>query len=685
MLKQLVGAAFLFLLLSVTPSLAAKRQTGTPEFRSFEPGDLTASVKSAKAVSPKIDTGTLLWVEFANKGELHIEPLEIRLMPKAKGSEAIEIHRVEEPYFGRAGHAVPPRGKLQFPFLVPVEPKLLKGARVEVLYASASTTALELPERFVEIGKPRTSNEFDSRWQRSLDRTTVSLKNLLERPIQLTFEATYRKPHKATSLVRVSLAPSEQREFVIEGISTGTEFPLVIGADVKKLELVDWSVHCDDGGAVARDLLAAVWADWHRLPRDLFPLTARFELDVSSSRFGARSKGNLRIESDGRLELDPDGELASDPLAAAEWLGRELAKQLVRESFDELMRNNAVRLEAQGETTYIRLERAPFTDSGQPVVLGVRSGRIVSTSGALRGSRLTNFWSPSTESGPWKLLARDDQNATGEPDIDLRWRFHWDEVQGLELPVRVTAEGSGVWFTEHTNAELKVSDWKFATAPKPPSAIPSGALADRLRAAWDGIYRYPDPEAVVSGRFRFELPGNDDIWGGHELVEGRFEVSGIEPRFWRKRTFEIDGAHSDAEREVLVNAVADRFLLWSGTDFHRRPSFDVAFAGATLSEADGWIIAENASVAAVRLRRDRLDALRFTNGVEQELRLERIGEHWMVVERKSGIQRITTSWASLGEGVMLPESARFEDVFTTDDYKWGPERVEWTQLELRDD
>lgn len=684
MLKPCVGLAFCFVIIAATSSLATVRQDKALQFPTFDAGDIAASVKSVDAVSSKLDVGALIWIEFANRSDLHVEPLEVQLNPKGRGSEPIELRRVEAPFYGRAGRAIPPRGKLRYPFLAAVEPKLLKGAKAEVLIASACTSAFELPETFVKVGKPKTTNEFDARWQKSLDRTTVALENQLDHAVDLAFEATYRQPQKATSLVRVRLEPREKRDFVIEGISNGSDFPLVMGADVNRLELVDWSVSCDDGGELARELLAEVWSNWHCLSRDLFPLTAQFDFEIENATLSERASGSLRVDADGKIELSPDGKtLSPDSVGAAQWLSRQIAAQLVRESFEELMRDNRVRIEAQGPTTFIRLERARFTGSNQPIVLGIRSGRIVSNSGAFRGSRLTDYWTVSSKRGPWRLTERGDQTASGEPDIDLLWRFDWKKVDGRELPTRVTVEGMGVRFLSQTNASLKLSKWDFATPPTQPNAIPSGALADELRKAWDAVYHYPDAEVVVAGHFRFDLPGNDDTWGGHEHVEGRFEVGGIEPNYWRDRAFTLEGAYSDSEREVLLNAVADRFLLWSGRDFHRQPTFDIAFAGASLSEAEGWIQIENGPVAAVKLSRGQLDQLRLRNGAVQELRLKRIGDHLMVVESELGRERIVTEWKSLDDKTLFPSSARFEDVFTTDDYKWGPEAVTWTDLELR--
>lgn len=703
----MAGKPFLLalpLLLSGAPPGHAGPTAAQTAASPFVPGDaasLGARVVDLEAASKKAEVGVLVEIEVSNPTGLHAEPLVFRFTPRGKDPEPYEVRRVEAPHFGRAGPMVAPRGKATYPLLVPKAPKELKGVSVEVLSASFAEELPDLPREpasIATVGRPSSENRFDDERGRSLDRSFLPLENRLDHPVDLVLRAEFSEPFRATSLVTARLEPGESVQHVVRdlplGRLAGAGEVSYLGAKITKLELVDWSALVDDGTARATQILRQAWEGWRRVPEERFPLSARFSIDVDGPAGSSSARGTLRFLADNSVRVEAEG--AAGAVSDAKELAEDLSWSLTRPPLDALLEGNELQLQALGATSILRLRHAPFLRMQGATHLGLRDGRIVFDASGPLGGGLRNSWLGRGEGDDgtgWRLLGRDVLLSTLDDLPDRELRIDWS-AGPVALPAVVRVRDQGILGREVVRTTLTLGDWRSGVELGAEPVVPAGPLAERLREAWDGFYRYPDPDVVLEGAFQATNAGNDDLWGGVRKVKGSFALRRFQGAFWRDTAFELDGRWDDLEAARLVSAVRDRFLMWSVRDLHREPRFATAFAGVELvEEAGGWIGVRGGPVEGVRVVDGRVVALRRFGG-EVELRWRKIADVLVVAERTVGRESVEVEYARVGAKArgddrggapwLLPTAVTFRDVFTGRDRRWGPESLKLSRWSIHE-
>lgn len=663
------------------PALAAvlTLAPGAPPQRTFvdlDPATVDASLEGVDAVL-RGEPGAVVTVEVRRPRSFDgfVEPLVLRIVPKGKGAAPLEVVRVDPPFHGRAGRAAG-RDPVVVPLLVPLEAAALKGARVEVLEASCWTGAEPAAEAPVELGRPSTASAFDPLYQRSISRTTIPVRNLGDDPVDVVLEAKFLKPERATSLVRGRVEGGATTELVISALPTGAgERP---GVQVRAVDLVDWSVVVDRGEDEARRLLEGAWATMYRVPAERFPLAARFVREYRDADRVAKKEGTLTLAADGevRVSLDtgPDATVERSVRADLE----RVLWAVARPPLDELLEGEPT-LVRRGPRPVVRTERPLVPhDMGGAVAHVVEDGVLVAHAkdplAGERGEGLPARWRWSPGPAP-RLLGRIRPQVSTIPSAVREQRIGWQDLGGgLWLPTVATDEASEWSPGIGSRTTMTFTGWRTGAEPAAPGPPPQGPLADRLRAAWDGFYRYPTTEARIEASFRVKNPGTDGVWIGRREVRGSLVLEDMRGGFWASSSAEVrEKRATPDDLAILAGSVLDRVLMWSGRDLCRQPPFDVAFAGATLEEDGRWILARGAEVAAVRLEGERVAALRTAFGAEATFRWKEVAGHLVPEARASGGETITVRWKEWRDGWLLPSAVEFEDVFGED---WGPETLE---------
>lgn len=668
------------LLLLAVPQAPAAAPPASHTFVDLDPGSATASLEDIEPVV-RGSEGCVLTVEVARPRGFdgHVEPLRFRVTPKGRDAQPIELLRVDAPFHGRAGRAAGDE-PVEVQLLCPLDPKAARGARIEVLDVSAWTGPAPRSEPPVEVGRPRTTTAVDPDYQRSLTRSTIAVTNTCAFDVDYVLAVEFVGPKKATSLVRGRVAANATDQLVVRHLPTGLgEFP---GAEARSAELVDWSVLVDDGAEEARRLLTRVWDGAYRVPAERLPLAARVTWEATASGGRTRREGRFVVEADGGITVELDGE--HDATST-----RTVTTDLERALWAIARAPGA---SVGGGVTLVRGGAAPIVRSDAPlfehglqgaVSVAIEGGRIARTASdalaGLMGDALPRVWSWSAGGAP-RLLGWSQRSISSIPaartDVRLDWLRHGD----LWLPVRFS-EVTPEWSPGMGRATtLTLGDWTPDVAPIEDAALPTGALADGLRAAWDGFYRYPTWDARITGEFRARTPATDGVWIGRRDVRGSVRLAGITGSYFRESSAEVDEKRAtDDERATLEGAVLDRVLMWTGRDLCRQPRFDEAFRGARLERDGPWTLTHGAALEAVRVEDGRVAAIRTRFGAEVEFLWKEVRGALLPIERTSGEETLTIDWREVEDGWLLPARVRFEDVFGED---WGPETLELSKVEV---
>jgi|GEM_PF-5369650 len=514
--------------------------------------DLKLKVKRLERASEDFDA-TIVEIEVRNTGERCVEPLTFEFV--AKGNHPYRASRVLAPFHGRAGRLVAPRSRERYRVLVGATEETLDDAFVRVVEASAwdpdaPEADLGVDDGDIRVGRPQVVRE-----QYSV-RTSVELENESDWPIDVVLEADYRDGKGGTTQFLVRLDPRETRVETFDHLprNLGDRLPpTLFGAELARVEVVDWSVVVNDGSAYAAALLERAWNRWHRADAARFPLSATVHADVElRGRFssnGGRFDTVKEVDAVVTFEVDgsarvagADGEpLPSDAAAAIRRSVRHAAAQLTRPSFDEVRhrwRIGFVRShedEINGAAVTVRVEGAEdhFGSSDAMVLLQFDRVRAVSPPRTIpyRSTPSESWRHAETKDERWFVTStRVDHEMQGTRSQTFEWDTRGDDALRLDA-VRYSEEAKLVDAPERV--ELSFSRWRPGTALVPRPAPPTGALADELRAAWERHARFPDPDAEVRGRFVATNPGTDGVWVGRTRVGGTFALSGVQPNFWR--------------------------------------------------------------------------------------------------------------------------------------------------------
>lgn len=659
-------------------------------------GDLKCSIKRSNAVAKDV-AATLVQIEVKNGGSDWAEPLVFRIEPKDGDLEPLLVERVTAPIHGRSGHLVGPKKRVKYPLLIPLSEKELRGARVTVEHASfwpkgSPESEIDYDENIVGMGPIKVERERSEMFGRTVDVSRFRLDNRSTFTVDVMLEMKFAGDIDGTTLFSVQLGPEASEWIVLDQlrIETSTEHGAgTLGVDVRNLRIVDWSVVIDDGQELARSEFERAWNSWERLDPKLFPVRARFRANVSHiGLFGTNGErfdivdtldGFVTIEESGAVACtDLDGKsLRSKAESAVKKAMLEVARHLTRPTFDENVRQWRPRLIASGTPTRIEVEASSEWFDFSPAEVHFEDGRIAGFGPPDANPLFLDRWttSRSEPDGPWRVDSRwCDSHSQGV----VRHSYRWQPFEDGAVLARYEHHEEDLLIQDPKDVVVSFSEWTSSSPAIPNPVPPTGPLADEVREAWDGFYRYPSMGARLTGTYRATSPGTDGVWVGHKKVAGTFDLATFHSGFWRHSTTTVAGAKvSVSDRAVLINAVEDRFLMWSGRELCWRPLFATAFAGATLTEEEGgWIGIEGLrSWSGIRVVDGRITALRRgksdvrtiawidRDGVLLPTRIEQLGGGGMV----------EFDWESPAPGWWFPSRAHFTAIFGSD---WGPETLE---------
>jgi hypothetical protein len=686
---QPLRAILLLVAASVTPfrptviACCVHLEQEPPTFVALDPASVRAALVSADPIT-KSDAACLaeLRIECPADHAGGVEALVFRVTPKARGATPVIARRVAPPAYGRAGRAAFPGAPCTYQVLVPLDAKAARGATVEVLELSAWTGAPPAerePSPPVEVGEPSVATGFDAERGQSIPRTTIALTNHLAHDVDVVLRADFVNPRDATTLVRGRAAAKRTTELVVAGLPLGNgEY---IGAEIRRVRLVDWSILVDDGQERARELLSAAWARWDAVPNEKLPVTAHCRFDYRSPSLTCDVVGEAEFGPGGKVTVTLAGTPPRGALEAAQRALRDTAAHVSRADTTTLL-SKAPTLIAWAPQPVIALAGHPLPDDlALPRAVELRGDTIRAVCMNYEdGSRgLREDWDVIDDGARWRLAGRRVEVATSPRDAAEVERVEWLRAGELWLPARVTrtlpswAPGAGFAST------LTFESWRQGTATLQAAAAPTGPLADELRAAWDGFYRHPSADVRVECAYTATSPGTDAVWLGRKKLTGTFTLERLHGAAWgtARATVEEKKATAD-EQERLGMAALDRLSIWSNRDLCREPRFDEAFRGATLTRDGEWIVLDGARYLGVKLVAGQIAALRSVTGEEAQLRWKSVDGASVPVELTRRKERIALTWSALPGGWRWPTKCEFHDVFVD----WGPETLECSKVRV---
>ncbi|MEZ5977416.1 MAG: hypothetical protein R3F34_04270 [Planctomycetota bacterium] len=664
--------------------------------RALDEPKLDCAIKKADAIGDAFH-GSLVEIEVKNRGRDAVEPLAFAITPKKKGAETVEVVRVAPPILGRAGRLVAPGKRERFRLFVPLDPKDVSRADVEVVDASAwpidsPNAEIELDSKCVRVGKPRTKSEMIQQFGMVLPRTDVELENTTPYPLDAMLEVDFGGRTPGRTIVSIRLEPNETRVYSFEQI----EIPKVgefsasgtLGAEISKIELVDWSAVVDDGNALVDSVLGPAWDAWYRVPESVFPLTAKFAADVNlvglfgsdGGRFDLVEKvaGRAVFAADGTVELRAlDGTaLRAKSLTTLERALGDVARQMSRPTFDAFRRTIEIEVVRGGERPVFQVTGASDFFSFSEANVLVAGGRLMGSGAPGPDLALFTTYDVADRRAlpTWRVVeTTSDMGSQGERTS----RFEWTRLDGVEVVSKYTLHDDGLLLADPEDVTITLEDFEASSAPVAELPPPTGPLAEALRAAWDGAYRYPSRDAHVAGTYRVVTPGTDGVWIGRTEVSGSFDLTGFGGGGWRRSTTTVDeeGA-TDDERATLANAVDDRIAMWLGRDLCWREPFATTFAGTELAAGDdGWIrVTGSRRIRGVRLRDGRILEIERTQGGRSSYGWSEVGGRLVPSRASNGSEVIEYEWREAADGWLFPERVRMLRVFGDD---WGPEVMEF--------
>jgi hypothetical protein len=443
-----------FAALALVPFLGGAARAQEPAAQKEEPSatidleaaldDLACSIKRSDAVAKDVGA-TLVEIEVKNGGADWAEPLIFRIAPKDREAEPLLIERVAAPIHGRAGHLVGPKKREKYPLQIPLSEKELRGARVSVEHASfwpsgSPESEIEFDERIVSLGPIEVERERSEMFGRTIDVSRFRVDNRTPYPIDVVLEMKFAGEIDGTTLFPVHLGPEASEWIVLDQLLIETNVQHgsgTLGVDVRNLRVVDWSVVVDDGLELAKSELERAWNSWERVDPKLFPLRARFRANVSNiGLFGSNGQrfdivaaldGFVTVEVDGSVACtDLDGKpLQSNAVGPLTEALRDVARQLTRPTFAELVGQWRPRLIASGRPTRVEIEAASDWFGYSTVAVHIEDGRLAAFGPPGKNTLLVDHWTTSRSGpdGPWRVDSRwRDSQSQGVERRSFRWQ-----------------------------------------------------------------------------------------------------------------------------------------------------------------------------------------------------------------------------------------------------------------------
>ena len=600
----------------------APQQPSTPG-PEFVPIDLTRVTASIVRVVPVIKDGpasfVLVRVQSSSNHKGGVEPVVFLVTPRGKDAVPIEVRRVAPPTFGRAGRAAFPGEPCVYPLIVPLREEALRGARFEVVEASAWLAPASAARAQRDVPVSVGELEVLPRWRgpdgQEVMCTAVPLTNLLDEAVDVILEADYERDSPATSLVSMRLQPREAAVLHVDSLFFGRGSAR--HGKVVRVKVVDWSIFATDGEATARRLFTEAWDGWYRLPETAFPLTASFRLDYSTSTGLDVFRGEAVFQADGEVAVRIDGAPSLVILAAEHTLERAAA-HLTRPSAEVVLGARPV-LETLFPEPVISLANHPTVPVTQrPVDVILRGGRVSKLFDPTGKLLDWESWTPTMGSAPWRLGARDALLPTFDGVKLERERVTWARSGDWWLPSTLERSQPKFFILPQNESTFSFERWSNAAGTLLGDELPTGPLADELRSAWDRFHRHALKGADVAGQFELELAAASEELLGRKQVTGTFVLRRLHGSRWRPQAVEcVERRASEEELAALAEAVSARITDLLAYDLCCEPRFDQRFRGARLAREDGWITIDGNRYSAAQLVDGELAALRDVEGVER--------------------------------------------------------------------
>ncbi|MBK8975522.1 MAG: hypothetical protein IPM29_06320 [Planctomycetes bacterium] len=645
----------------------------------------------------------LLEVEVQNGTAAAFEPLRfaIEAPPHAQREEpvTVTVDRAPLPHVQRAGRPVEPRGRARYLLQATIwqlPPKLSVEVDEGLFFAPDSLAGLLPDAAPVElVGAPTQETFADATGTRP--RTTLTLRNTADRPVDAILRATATRPLDAEVLLTVSLPAGSTRAVTIEDLPAAlgwSDLPAGLGARIERAEVVDWTLQFPRDEDAAREALLRAYATWVRWDR---PRAIAGSLRIREQELDGTvhaGVGTFVMAADGTPRVTwTEGDAAR--LGAASALRNAFA-DLRRPSAEELAAANRfdpfgggwVAIDGPGidgrppGSTEIRTIRPDGGESTR--IEGQRELPLYLVDGdELHGSG----WSSGHGRIDWRTQRLDDGFVVTErrsADGTQLWHSVWTRVQGVVVPAayrtaRFTATGELSLETVLELGDLHVADDRAGEL-----AAPAGAGVDALRAAWDATWRYPDEPVTLTAEFDIETPGTDLVWVGQKRVRGSLTLTGFRGfrhwgSGWATLTCSFDPSLPATQHGALSAAIHDRLILWAGRDLAGRGPFDEVFAGATIdAPAGGRFAIHGGRYGGVEIADGRVVALEIAPGSWRRTRFAKAGDAQVPNVVTTGIERLRATWRSV-DGYLCPTAFVFERSFGTD---WGPEKLTLRNLRL---
>lgn len=284
---------FAVLLMALAPLRAQE-----PVFHEGDPSKLKVKVTKATD-SLDGEPSALLIIEVKNPTEFWVEPLSFEIAIKRRSERRTVIApRVHAPFYGRAGRAVPPGGKLRYHLNVPEAAKYITKSKTKVVAASffSGDPPEDSPILVGDLEKAIT--EVDAVGGRT-KYSHIQLENTTDYLVEAILEADFSAPNHGTTLVHILLEPQERGRFRVEGPYLGiSPYPARQGSDLKKVKLVDWSIRSvptpDPGEALLREAFEKRMA-W---PIEEFKFTASYQMEIE--QYDPKERERVKVEDSGQ-------------------------------------------------------------------------------------------------------------------------------------------------------------------------------------------------------------------------------------------------------------------------------------------------------------------------------------------------------------------------------------------------
>ncbi|MBK7878583.1 MAG: hypothetical protein IPJ77_23240 [Planctomycetes bacterium] len=667
----------------------------------FVAGELERVTCRALEAEAQKGGSTLVTVEVSNRGNTACEPVLFRCEWKdAKGiAQTAEVARVPYPRVARIGRLAPPTGKQEYVLQLPAkEVKGLRVAVVEALFSDAKERAAP-PVRVgrIEHGQG-TLNE------QPVARSSITLENELDHVVDVVLRAHCTAPKDADVLLTATIGPRGKGAFDVLAMPFQIEWrdPLQYwpGADVARVELVDWSARLAPDREAARALLEPAWTRWLRLADAGGAFGGRYEYGLESAYLPEpkRLRGRFTVSSSGRVSGEgtkaKDGDMGLGGI-------EKLVLFAHRPSFEELLAKNELELLAPGLVAlrgpgFGEVRAAPGAAHAWVPGAGDSAARhLESDDAVVRVNAQGVIDAFGTVSEPaWNRLETKPllggyvvtakHNPTGTERTEFGYALLGDRVYPCSFrEERIDAWGKRIGLeTCRLDAIAPEAD-AGGVAP----AAPMGPGVEGLRAAWSALYRHGARAVELSARFRATNPATDGTWLGVRKVEGKLVLRGfrgfsVATPMWESPEVIVDGKFDASTASALGFAVIDRIVMWAGRDPAAFPAFDEQFRGATITrDAEREFYRSDAgSVRGVLVEGGKITRLVLRGGAERVCTWSATPQGLVATKLETSGEVLEARWSEVAKGLWLPVEFQFRGVFGRD---WGPETLKLESVQAK--